>query len=103
MAGYVAGKLFVEGVQRVEKAGEELTWLNYINALESEKVSVPMGGLLDLSNGKRLGIEDLALNGTLLVETDVAGTVYPAGSLVSYASLQSIDTIWESVSSNLKK
>lgn len=103
MAGYVAGKLFVEGVQRVEDAGEELTWLNYINALESEKVSIPMGGMLDLSDGKRLGIEDLALNGTLLVETEVNGTVYPAGSLVSYASLQSIDTIWESVSSNLKK
>lgn len=103
MAGYVAGKLFVEGVKRVVDNKQELTWKNYIDALESKKIEIPMGGLLDLSEGKRLGIADLALNGTLIQDVEIQGVPYPAGSLLPFAGIQSLDTIWGSISTDIKK
>ncbi len=54
--------MFIEGLERVDEAGQELTWLNYINAMESAPVDIPMGGAINLTNGNRVGIEDLSLS-----------------------------------------
>ncbi len=59
IAGYIAAKIFVEGVMRVEK--DKLSWENFITAMESEIFSVPMGGVVDFSEGKRWGITSMAL------------------------------------------
>ena len=63
MAGYIAGVYFCEGLTRVKKAGTELNWKNYIEAMESEGVTIPMtkGVQIDLSKGQRLGITALSL------------------------------------------
>ncbi len=59
MAGYIAASIFVEGLKRVGE--DELTWESYIAAMESEAISVPMGGFVDFSGGKRWGIASMAL------------------------------------------
>ena len=62
LAGYIAGHMFTEGLERVDEAGQELTRENYIAAMETESYDMPMGGAIHLQNGNRVGISDLALN-----------------------------------------
>ena len=62
LAGYIAGTMFLEGLNRVEEAQEELTWLNFIKAMESAPVDIPMGGTVNLADGARMGTTDFALN-----------------------------------------
>lgn len=62
LAGYIAGSMFIEGLARVDEANVELTWANYIAAMEKESYDMPMGGAIHLQNGNRVGISDLALN-----------------------------------------
>jgi len=61
IAGYIAATVFVEGLQRVEDSGEELTWDNYIAAMEEGPIDIPMGGVVDFSGGKRWGIASMSL------------------------------------------
>lgn len=60
-AGYIAATVFVEGLKRVDAAGEELNWDNYIKAMEQGPISIPMGGTVDFSDGKRWGIDTMSL------------------------------------------
>lgn len=62
LAGYIAGFMFIQGLERLEAAEVELTWGNYYNAMEIEEVDIPMGGTVNYANGRRAGIQDLALN-----------------------------------------
>lgn len=87
LAGYIAGTMFIEGLNRVEESGKDLTWVNYIEAMESAPVDVPMGGAIDLANGSRLGIADLALN---KFDTTKMG-------LVTYSGITSLEDIMEAV------
>lgn len=61
IAGYIAAKVFVEGLERVAANGEELTWDTYIAAMEEGPIDIPMGGIVDFSGGKRWGIASMAL------------------------------------------
>lgn len=61
IAGYIAARVFVEGLKRVAEKGEELTWDNYIKAMESEPIDIPMGGTVDFTDGKRWGIASMSL------------------------------------------
>ena len=54
--------MFIQGLERLEAAEVELTWGNYYNAMEIEEVDIPMGGTVNYANGRRAGIQDLALN-----------------------------------------
>ncbi len=59
MAGYIAAAVFVEGLVRVDD--ETLTWESYIKAMESAPITIPMGGMIDFTEGKRWGIASMAL------------------------------------------
>lgn len=59
MAGYVAAKVFLEGLARVEGP---LTQAKYIAALESAPIDIPMGGQIDFTGGKRWGINSMSLS-----------------------------------------
>jgi len=83
LAGYIAGMMFVEGLERVKASGKDLTWLNYIDAMESAPIDIPMGGGVDYANGARLGITDLALN-----KYDMA-----TDNLVTYSGITTLDEI----------
>lgn len=67
ITGWIAASFFVEGLKRVEG---DLTWENYINAMESKPVKNPFGGEIDYSDGKRLGTQEMAL---VKMNADVAG------------------------------
>lgn len=61
IAGYIAARIFVEGLERVAANEEELTFATYIAAMEEEAINVPMGGTVDFSDGKRWGIASMSL------------------------------------------
>jgi len=61
IAGYIAATIFIEGLQRVADADLELTWANYIACMEDGEIDVPMGGVVDFSNGHRWGIAAMSL------------------------------------------
>ncbi|MFW5888992.1 MAG: ABC transporter substrate-binding protein [Bacillota bacterium] len=61
IAGFIAARVFVEGLERVAANGEELNWDNYIAAMEEGPIDIPMGGVVDFSGGKRWGIASMAL------------------------------------------
>ena len=87
LAGYIAGHMFVEGLERVDEAGKVLNWKNYIDAMESAPYDVPMGGAVDLGNGLRAGIQDLALN-------KFAANAYTgAGELAVYSGIKSLKDV----------
>jgi len=61
IAGYIAAKVFVAGLERVDAAHKGLTWANYIAAMESDVIDFPLGGQIDFTNGKRWGVDQLSL------------------------------------------
>lgn len=94
IAGYIAGKMFLQGLECVLEAEKDLTWLNYIEAMESESVDLPMGGEINFADGHRYGIADLALN--------TYGKVNDAHSLVGVAKITALDDVWAAVPTSLK-
>ena len=97
-AGYIAAKVFVEGLLRVETNGDDLTWATYIAAMEEGPIDIPMGGTVDFSDGKRWGIAAMSLleygftMGDDPATTDVVETDY---LMESFAKVQEIQTIEE--------
>jgi len=90
MAGYVAGITFLHGLDQLAAQGKDLTWENYIAAMESAPMHVPMGGDIDFAGGDRLGITALALN-TISVEPN-PDTGYYALEVVS--PIMSMEDVW---------
>ena len=74
MAGYVSANVFCQGLSRV--SGTDLTAEGYIAAMESAPINVPMGTSVDYSNGKRVGIDALALNKYTPADAAAGGSVY---------------------------
>ncbi|MRJ48261.1 hypothetical protein [Fundicoccus ignavus] len=60
MTGWIASQFFTEGLERLE--GEEVTWDSYMTALESEPIKNPFGGIIDYSNGSRMGTQEMNLS-----------------------------------------
>lgn len=85
IAGYIAADIFITGLKRVADAKEVLNWENYIGALEQAPVEFPMGGPVDFTNGKRHGLDQLAL-----LKADHVDEVY---QLVVAKPLESLATI----------
>jgi len=95
IAGYIAAKIFIMGLERVEEAEKTLTWLNYIEAMEESPVNLPMGGELNFANGARLGIADLALNTIGKNEAD-------EHTLISVDGITGLADVWAAVPASLK-
>jgi ABC-type branched-subunit amino acid transport system substrate-binding protein len=85
-AGYIAARVFVEGLERVAANGDPLTWENYIAAMEEGPIDIPMGGTVDFSNGMRWGIASMSLLqysvGDNPATTDVVETDYEVFTMV---------------------
>lgn len=60
MTGWIAADFFTQGLYRLE--GQELTRETYMDALESEPIKNVFGGLIDYSEGKRLGTQEMNLS-----------------------------------------
>ena len=88
MAGYVAAKLFIHGLEQVEAQGLELTWENYIAATESAPYHIPMGGDINFANGDRLGVTALSMN-TVSLEKNENGFY----DLITVSPIMSLDDV----------
>ena len=73
MAGYVSANVFCQGLARM--SGQVLTWEAFIEAMESDTINVPMGTSVSYADGKRVGIDALAVNVYTLANFGV-GEVY---------------------------
>lgn len=60
--GWIAASFFCEGLQRLADSGEEVTWANYMAALEEEPIQNPFGGEIDFGNGQRAGTQVMNLS-----------------------------------------
>jgi len=60
MAGWIAGAAFVEGLRRIE--GQDVTWENYMAAMESAPIKLPFGAAVDYANGNRWGTQAMSLS-----------------------------------------
>ncbi|MCX5774775.1 MAG: ABC transporter substrate-binding protein [Firmicutes bacterium] len=85
IAGYIAAKVFVAGLERVTAEHKGLTWANYIAAMESSAIDFPLGGSIDFTNGKRWGVDQLSL---LKFDTTLA-----TPNFISAKPIQSLDEI----------
>jgi ABC-type branched-subunit amino acid transport system substrate-binding protein len=58
--GWIAAYFFCEGLRRIE--GQDITWENYMKALESAPIQNPFGGEIDYSGGRRAGTQEMTLS-----------------------------------------
>ena len=65
MTGWIAASFFVEGLERVGE--EELTWENFINAMEETPIQNPFGGMIDYAGGARVGTQSMALTKAAII------------------------------------
>jgi len=86
MAGWIAAAFFVEGLERV--GTEELTWENYINAMEETPVQNPFGGTVDYADGRRAGTQSMSL----LIAT-IVGDTGDVNADYAFAPFQPLETI----------
>ncbi len=98
-AGYIAAKVFVEGLLRLEENGDDVTWANYIAAMEEEPIDIPMGGVVDFSGGKRWGIASMSMleYGFFLGDNPATTDVEEPADFVneSFTKVREIQTIEE--------
>ena len=59
MTGWIAGSVFCQGLER---AGEDLTWASFMDAMESAPIVNPFGGSVDFSDGQRKGTTEMNLS-----------------------------------------
>lgn len=76
MAGYVSANVFCQGLSRM--SGKDLLWGDYVLAMEEELINVPMGTAVDYRDGKRVGIDALAVNRYTVANAAAGGEVYRA-------------------------
>ncbi len=99
IAGYIAAKVFIEGLTRV--GSNPLTWKSYIAAMENGPISIPMGGIVDFSNGHRWGIAAMSLlkygysivQGDNPATTTVVETEYVVEVFTKVREIETIDQI----------
>jgi ABC-type branched-subunit amino acid transport system substrate-binding protein len=60
MAGWIAGATFVEGLRRIE--GQDITWENYMRAMEEAPIQLPFGAAVDFGGGNRWGTQAMSLS-----------------------------------------
>ena len=58
MSSFIAVNVFMEGINRL--ADKEITREAFLEAMESERVDVPISGGVDYSNGQRIGLDGMA-------------------------------------------
>lgn len=80
ITGWIAAHYFTEGL--VEMGDKTPTWDNYMDALEAKPIQNPFGGLIDFTDGQRLGTTVMNLS-----------KIESADAWVATKPLQSIDEI----------
>ena len=61
LAGYIAGDLFCQAMEELERSGKALSRANLISVLESKEYKIAMADALSFANGMRSGVQSFAL------------------------------------------
>lgn len=61
LAGYIAGDLFCQAMERLDESGKALSRANLVYILESDEFKIAMAKTLSFANGVRAGVQDFAL------------------------------------------
>lgn len=61
LAGYIAGNLFCQAMEELEKSGLPLARANLVHILESKEYKIAMADALSFANGMRSGVQSFAL------------------------------------------
>lgn len=96
ISGYIAGNMFIQGLERVEESGKELTWSNYVDAMESAPINVITGGDINFADGQRTGVQDFALvqyGLSATASTDEDGNINYAGELKAYSPIKGLSEV----------
>ena len=82
-SGWIAAHVFCEGLRRLAANKQDVTWENYMKALESAPIDIPFGGTIDFANGARTGVASMQLSKCNI--DDPSGTgwelVYPFATM----------------------
>ncbi len=102
LAGYIAGRLFCDALEELEKSGKELTRANLVEIMETVELPVAMAGTISYANGARTGVEKFSA--AVFVDTankdifgDAATDDHVAAS-APFVGLQTIDELWQYIS-----
>ena len=60
MTGWIAGTFFTEGMERL--GDDTPTWEAYVDAMEEAPIDNPFGGVIDYSDGQRVGTQEMNLS-----------------------------------------
>jgi ABC-type branched-subunit amino acid transport system substrate-binding protein len=60
MSSYIAVKMYLEGISRLNASGKPLTPANYLEAMESKRAPVAISGGVNYAGGNRIGLDALS-------------------------------------------
>lgn len=97
LAGYIAGNLFCQALEEIEKSGKELTRANLVEIMETTELQVAMAETISYANGARTGVEKFSV--AVFVDSsneeifgDQATSEHKAAS-IPFSGLQTIDAL----------
>ncbi len=101
LAGYIAGNLFCEALEALEKSGKPLTRANLVEIMETTELPVAMAGTISYANGARTGVE--MFSAAVFVDTadEIFGenaTADHVAASAPFTGLQTIDQLWQYIS-----
>ncbi len=85
MSSFIAVKVFMEGINRL--ADKEITRVSFLEAMESERINVPISGGVDYSEGQRIGLDGMAFAKYVKNYTDAATSFVTVDGMKSIGEL----------------
>ena len=85
MSSFIAVKVCMEGVNRL--ADKEITRDAFLEAMESERIDVPISGGVDYSNAQRIGLDGMAFAKYVKNYTDAATSFITVDGMKSISEL----------------
>ena len=85
MSSYIAVNVFMEGINRL--ADKDITRDAFLEAMESERINVPISGGVDYSNAQRIGLDGMAFAKYVKNYTDAATSFITVDGMKSIAEL----------------
>ena len=94
LEGYIAGDLFCQAMEALERSGKALSRANLVRVMESEKFRVAMADEISFADGMRTGVQSFGLIQIYDVfhfDVDYGGGVYHYAQSTTVHGLTSID------------
>lgn len=96
MSSFVAIKMFIEGLKRLQASGQEITGKNYLLAMEKERLPVAISGGVNYSGGTRIGLDSLSF--VRYQKPTTPGALAATGTFIEVSPMTSIDELVKALS-----